>query len=166
LVDNNGARRAALEVTDTGIADLVMFDGAGQDDAELRVTRDGITTLGFYDKQGNRRVLIGEVPGGRNGMTVYGNNDKLLAGLTVSHTDEPSLTLYDPNTGRARAGLGVAGSGSTALALFDAKGNDRAELHVTTQGNPGLALANEKGKTVAGLPAHAAPSQSSESTQQ
>lgn len=153
LVDHQGTRRAALEVTDSGIADLIMFDEAGHDDAEFRVTRDGVTTMGFYDKSGNRRVLMGEVPGGRNGLTIYGNDDKLLAGLTVSRDDEASLTLYDPKTGRARAGLGVASNGSPALALFDTDGHDRAELHVTPSGQPGLALANEQGKTIAGLPA-------------
>jgi hypothetical protein len=63
------------------------------------------------------------------------------------------LTLYDPNTGRARVGLGVAANGSPALVLFDQKGNDRAELNINSKGKPGLALADENGKTIAGLPA-------------
>ena len=62
------------------------------------------------------------------------------------------MTLYDPNTGVARVGLGVAANGEPALALFDQHGRDRAELHVNAQGKPGLALADEAGKTVAGLP--------------
>jgi hypothetical protein len=105
LVDTDGNRRASLEVTDNGVADLILFDGAGRDDAEYRVTRDGIATISFYDKAGDKRVLMGEVPGGRNGVTVYGPSDKLMAGLTVSPTNEASLTLYDPTSGR-RVGRG------------------------------------------------------------
>jgi hypothetical protein len=62
------------------------------------------------------------------------------------------VTLYDPKTGTARVGLGVAANGEPALALFDANGHDRAELHINAQGKPGLAFADEQGKTTAGLP--------------
>ena len=64
-----------------------------------------------------------------------------------------NLTLYDPNTGRARVGIGVAANGSPAVVLFDQKGNDRAELNINSKGKAGLALADENGKTIAGLPA-------------
>jgi len=47
LVDKAGARRAALEVTPNEMADLLLYDGDGHDRAELRVSRDGIATLGF-----------------------------------------------------------------------------------------------------------------------
>jgi hypothetical protein len=152
LVDGGGRRRGALQVTRSGMSDLVMYDGSGRDRAEFRVTKDGVGTIGFYGETGERRVLIGAVPNGRDGITIYGANNKLLAGLTVSEKNEASLTLYDPNTGRARAGLGVAGDGSPALALFDVNGKDRAELHVGPSGKPGLALADENGKTISGLP--------------
>ncbi len=69
--------------------------------------------------------------------------------------NQASLTLYDSNIGRARAGLGVAAGGSPALVLFDPEGRDRAELHVTKNGKPGLALADENGKSIAGLPEQA-----------
>jgi hypothetical protein len=81
------------------------------------------------------------------------------AGLTVGSNNEASLTLYDPNTGRARAGLGVSSSGQPALVLFDEQGHDRAEFHVGPSGKPGLALADETGKTIAGLPQRAAATQ-------
>jgi hypothetical protein len=155
LVDKAGTRRAALEVTPSGMSDLVLYDGNGRDRAEYRVTRDGVATLGFYDAGGARRVLLGEVPVGRNGVAVYGNHGRLLAGLTVGADDEANVTLYDAQTGRARIGLGVAATGAPALALFDEKGNDRAELHVGPTGKPGLALADETGKTIAGMPAKA-----------
>jgi hypothetical protein len=145
LVDKSGTERAELEVTPTGLADLVMYDGSHHDRAELRVAKDGESTLGFYDDSGARRVLIGGAP-------VYGSNRKLLAGLTVGENNESSLTLYDPTNGLARAGLGVASTGAPALAMFDAKGRDRAELHVGAKGKPGLALADEDGKSIAGLP--------------
>jgi hypothetical protein len=152
LVDRAGTRRAIMNITKGGMADLAMYDGHQRDRTELRVTEDGTATLGFYDEKGARRVLIGAVPGGRDGVTVYGNDSRILAGLTVGANNEASLTLYDPNTGRARAGLGVATTGAPALALFDSNGKDRAELHVGPHGKPGLALADENGKTIAGLP--------------
>jgi hypothetical protein len=155
LVDAAGKRRGALQMTSAGMADLVMYDGSGRDRAEFRVTKDGVGTIGFYNDNGDRRVLIGAIPNGRNGITIYGRDNKLLAGLTVSETNESSLTLYDPNTGRARAGLGVAAGGLPALALFDSNGKDRAELHIGANGTAGLALADESGKSIAGLPAKA-----------
>ena len=152
LVDRAGTRRAALEVTPNEMADLLLYDGAGHDRAELRVSRDGISRLGFYDDSGAQRVLIGEAPGATNGIMVFGSKGRLQASLTVNASNEAHVTLYDPKTGRARVGLGVATSGTPALALFDEQGNDRAELHVGASGKPGLALADETGKSIAGLP--------------
>jgi hypothetical protein len=152
LVDHAGTRRAAMSVTQTGMANLAMYDGQQRSRTELRVAENGAASLGFYDEKGERRVLIGASPTGRDGVTVYGNDGRMLAGLTVGENNEASLTLYDPNTGRARVGLGVATSGAPALALFDSAGRDRAELHIGPHGNPGLALADENGKTIAGLP--------------
>jgi hypothetical protein len=152
LVDDSGGRRALLEVTPSGISDLLLFDGDGRDRAELRVTRNGIAKLGFYDSTGAQRVVVGEVPTGVNGIEVYGSNGLLRGTLAVDPDDEARVTLYDPKTGVARVGLGVAQSGAPALALYDGKGNDRAELHVRDSGHPGLALADETGKSIAGLP--------------
>jgi hypothetical protein len=81
------------------------------------------------------------------------SNGSQLASLTAASDNQANLTLYDPNTGRARVGLGVAANGSPALVLFDQKGNDRVELNINSKGKPGLALADENGKTIAGLPA-------------
>jgi hypothetical protein len=75
-----------------------------------------------------------------------------MAGFTVADDNASSVTLYDPASGRARVGLGVAANGVPALVLFDQRGRDRAELHVNTDGKSGLALADESGKSVAGLP--------------
>src|SRR6185312_6242944 len=102
LVDNEGTQRARLSVSTSGMADLEMMDGQGRDRAELRVSDNGVSTLGFYDSKGARRVLIGAAPGQRSGITVYGSRDRIVAGLTVNSNNESSLTLYDPNTGRAR----------------------------------------------------------------
>jgi hypothetical protein len=96
--------------------------------------------------------LVGEATSGRNGIAVYDSNGRQLASLSASADNQPSLTLYDPNTGRASVGLGVAEAGQPALVLFDQDGRDRLELHVNKDGNPGIALANAEGKTVAGLP--------------
>ncbi len=93
LVDARGTERAAMNVGKSGMADLEMYDGHQRDRTELRVTEDGTATLGFYDEKGARRVLIGAAPGGRDGVTVYGSDSRILAGLTVGANNEASLTL-------------------------------------------------------------------------
>lgn len=77
----------------------------------------------------------------------------------MAEDNQASLTLFDPNTGMARAGLGAASSGSPALVLFDEAGRDRVELHVKPDGKLGVALADENGKSIAGLPERAALAQ-------
>ncbi len=158
LVDKDGTKRAALQMTNDSSSELVMYDASGRARANIQVTKNGVGTIGFSEDMGAPKVLIGAAPGGRDGVTLYGANNKLLAGLTVGNNNESSLTLYDPNSGRARAGLGVASDGSPALVLFDGNGRDRAELHVRPSGKPGLALADENGKTIAGMPAKEQPS--------
>jgi hypothetical protein len=129
-----------------------MMDEHGRDRAEMRVTEDGSAALVFYDQSGTHRVVVGETPGGRNGVAIYSGGGRQIALLSVADNNESSLTLYDPTTGKARAGLGVAEDGQPALVLFDQNGKDRAELHVGKRGKPGLALADENGKSIAGLP--------------
>ena len=94
---------------------------------------------------------------GRNGLAIYADNGRQVAGFTVAEDNQSSVTLYDPNNGRARVGLGVAATGEPALVLFDQNGRDRAELHVSLNGHPGLALADANGKSIAGLPVSEAP---------
>jgi hypothetical protein len=147
LVGRDGVRRAAMRVTG-GAAVLAMFDGAGRDRAEFRVPNDGGAQLGFYDKSGSQRVVVGETPGGRNGIAIYATGGRQIASLSVAEDNQASLTLYDPQTGKARAGLGTAANGSPALVLFDQQGKDRIELHVKPNGKPGIALADENGKRI------------------
>ena len=59
---------------------------------------------------------------------------------------------FDPETGLARLGLGVATTGEPALLLLDKGGIDRAEMSLRPDGKPGVAFADDKGKTVAGYP--------------
>jgi hypothetical protein len=161
LVDENGQKRASLQVTSHGWADLMMFDEEGNDRAELRVARDGTASLGFWDRKGARRVLVGEASSDRNGVAIFNSAGRQLATLSAAPDNQVSLTLYDANNGKARAGLGVAASGEPALVLFDQQGRDRIEAQIDSNGNPGIALADANGKSVAGLPMHEsqAPSQ-------
>ena len=131
---------------------FVLIDHDGRQRGEFRVGADGGSAVVFYDQNGARRVVLGEAPNGRNGLAIYGSGGRQMAGFTVADDNQSSVTLYDPTSGRARVGLGVAVNGEPALVLFDQGGRDRAELHVTVTGKPGLALADESGKTMAGLP--------------
>jgi hypothetical protein len=154
LVDQSGNKRAMLYVTPRGVANLAMFDGEGNDRAEFRVARDGSSLLGFYDTNGTRRVVVGQSPSGPNGIAIYDNEGRPFATLSVKHNEHGSLTLYDPNTGQPRAGLGVASGGAPALVLFDKQGRDRLEVHIGADGNPGIVLVDANGKSIAGLPMH------------
>jgi hypothetical protein len=151
MVDGDGTKRATLQVTTSGVAALAMYDAQGHDCAELRVAKDGRASVAFFDQNGSRRVAMSEDPS-RAGMAIYATNGRQLATLSAAANNETSLALYDPDTGRARAGLGLSTSGAPALVMFDENGRDRAELHVRKSGNPGLALADESGKTIAGMP--------------
>ena len=151
MVDGDGTQRATLQVTASGIAALAMYDGQGHDRAELRVAKDGRASVAFFDQNGSRRIMMGEDPS-RAGIAINSTNGKQLVNLSAAADNEASLTLYDPDTGRARAGLGLSKSGAPALVLFDENGRDRAELHVRKSGSPGLAFADESGRTIAGIP--------------
>ena len=151
MVDGDGAQRATLQVSASGIAALSMYDGQGHARAELRVTKDVRASVAFFDQNGSRRVAVGEDPS-RAGIAIYATNGRQLVNLSAAADNETSLTLYDPDTGRARAGLGLTTSGAPALVMFDENGRDRAEFHVRKGGTPGLALADESGRTIAGMP--------------
>jgi len=158
LVDEKGTQRGVMQVTSRGAADIQLTDASGRYRAQFRVTADGAAGVSFLDQNGARRVAVGEIPQGPNGIAIYSSNGRRqLATLAVSAKDEANLTLYDPASGRARAGLGVSTDGQPALVLFDQNGKDRVEVHVGAKGRPGIALADENGKTVAGLPVEAAP---------
>jgi hypothetical protein len=152
LVDRDGTERGVIEVNSRGIADIALNDQSGRRRGEFRVGAEGGGAIGFYDRNGDKRVILGETPNGRDGLAIYGTSGRQMAGFTVAEDNQSSVTLYDPASGRARVGLGVAASGVPALVLFDQEGRDRAELHITVNGKPGLALADESGKSVAGLP--------------
>ncbi|MGA2410570.1 MAG: hypothetical protein ABSG46_09315 [Candidatus Binataceae bacterium] len=152
LVGPDGTERGDIQVTPRGIADIELNDAQGRDRAEFHVGAEGTSAVSFYDEMGVRRVVLGNTPAGRDGLAIFASDGRQLASFAADDGKQSSVTLYDPNTGAARVGLGVAANGEPALALFDQKGHDRAELHVGASGKPGLALADESGKTTAGLP--------------
>jgi hypothetical protein len=152
LVDRSGTQRGALQVAD-GTASLALNDGDGRNRAELRVRKEGASSVTFYDQAGNRRIEVGQSPSGRAGLAIFASGGgRQIAAVSAAENGETGFTLYDPTTGRARAGLGVAADGEPALVLFDQNGKDRAELHIAVQGKPGLVLADESGKTIAAVP--------------
>jgi len=146
-----GVASAARRTHAVSAEEFTLLDHQGKQRAIMKTTGGG-AALDFYDQNGQRRVMIGEGPSGRNGVAIYSAGGKQIASLTVADDNQASLTLYDASSGRARAGLGVAKDGSPAIVLFDKNGKDRAEMHVNPSGKAGIALADETGKTVAGLP--------------
>jgi hypothetical protein len=154
LLGRNGDQRGIIQVSDKGTAAFYLNDESGKERAEFKVAADGRASLGFYDGDGLKRVVVGEggSSGSQAGVGIFSADGNQVAGLTASPSGEVNLTLYGGKTGLARAGLGLSADGNPALALFDQSGKDRAELHLDKSGNPGLALADENGKTIAGLP--------------
>lgn len=152
LVDHDGTERGVIQVTSRGVAEVSLDDNRGRARGEFRVGGDGVAAIGFNDQNGAKRVILGATPAGRNGLAIFGNNGRQIAGFTGAEDNQSSVTLYDPANGRARVGLGVAANGEPALVLFDQKGRDRAELHINDKGKPGLSLADETGKSISGLP--------------
>jgi hypothetical protein len=148
LLDKDGIQRAEMKVAADGTVHLAMYDGYKRDRGDFRVTRDGAAAIGFYDQSGSPRVLVGASISGRNGIAIYSTGGKQIATLAVDEGNQANLTLYDPKTGMARAGLGTATNGTPALALFDQSGADRAEIHVRTDGKGGLVLIDENNKAV------------------
>jgi hypothetical protein len=161
LLGRTGDERGIIRVNDKGTAAFYMNDEKGREKAELRVTADGRTSLGFYDDTGLKRLVVGEgaAPQSEAGIAVFAPNGNQVIDLSSSGNGEVNLTLYDAKSGLARAGLGLSADGVPALALFDQNGKDRAELHLDASGKPGLALADENGKSIAGMPMQAGSGQ-------
>jgi hypothetical protein len=135
-----------------------LNDESAKERAEFKVAADGGASLGFYDAQGSKRLVVGQggAAGTQAGILIFSADGNQVAQLSSSVGGEVSLTLYDGKSGLARAGLGLSTNGTPALALFDQNGKDRAELHLDNSGKPGLALADENGKSVSGLPMQSA----------
>ena len=154
LLGRNGDHRGILQVNDNGTAAIYLNDESGRERAEFQVTADGRASIGFYDVNGLKRLVLGEgaTPPNQAGLAIFAANGNQVVGLSSSGNGEVSLTLYDSKTGLAREGLGLSADGVPALALFDQNGRDRAELHLNASGKPGLALADANGKSIAGLP--------------
>jgi hypothetical protein len=152
LVDSAGKRRGSIQVTEGGMATVALSDANGMDRTELRVAADGGAGLGFFNKEGRELSVFGEGVDGRTGLKIFGAQGKQVVTLSSRPDGESALTLYDVNTGKARAGLGVAAKGEPALILLDQSGAERTELSLRTDGRPGLALLDGQGKIIAGLP--------------
>jgi hypothetical protein len=72
--------------------------------------------------------------------------------MAANDNGDMSVTLYDHNSGVARAGLGLAADGSPALVMFDQRGKERAELSLDRNAKPSLLVADQTGKTVTAPP--------------
>ena len=152
LVDRNRRQRGTMQVSGDGMASLTLNDPNGMDRAELRVARDGSAGLGFFDQEGRKLAVFGEGADGSTGIRIFGAEGRERAVFGSLPTGQTTFTLYDANTGLARAGLGIAAKGDPAFILFDQSGAERTELSLRSDGRPGLALTDGQGRIIAGLP--------------
>ncbi len=103
------------------------------------------------DTRGKILATLGTEASGTS-LSVYDQNGKPRAGLSVIADGAPVLVLFDQN-GKDRAGLVLGADGTPALALLDQNGKRRAVLSTLVDGRPGLLLAdqNEKGRLLLGV---------------
>ena len=135
LVDNQGAVRAAMQITANGSPALTMFD-----------------------KDGNTRfaVSFGNGNDGSVGISLHGVNGEGRIFLSINEYDQPSLSMLDSNeTVRLIAFVdGAKWDSPPLLALCDHHGNPllRAEVsYALQQPERGLlTVEGEKGSAVVG----------------
>jgi hypothetical protein len=157
LVDSHGAKRGEIGVTEKGVAQVALFDGAGRLRAGLGVAAAGAPGLGIYGKDGKTRIEIA-LGGGLGRVRLYDAKGMPAAALGVTPGGTPGLVLMD-NEGRPRASLDVADDGAPTLRMGDATGTrlglgtngiTRATLTVNQSGNGALTLFGVDGKEVTG----------------
>jgi hypothetical protein len=153
VVGPNGEDRISMQVTGHGIADIALADAQGRNRAEIRVTPQGGAAIGFYDADGGKRLIAGLTDENSAGIAMYSTAGRQLMAMAAQHTGDMALTLYDPNSGLARAGLGLGPEGSPALVMFDKSGREREEMSLSKPDTPNLLAIDQAGKTIAALPA-------------
>jgi hypothetical protein len=157
----NGEERITLQVTNRGVADVALLDTRGRSRTELRVTPDGAAGLGFYNAEGGKRMVVGLTSEDKAGLSVFSDGHQVI-GMSAQRSGEMALTMYDPKSGFARAGLGLGPEGSPALVMLDSQGKPRLQLGLSKDGNGNLAIMDNSGKTVSTVPMSRLASQSAE----
>src|SRR5262245_20760327 len=73
LVGPNRERRGVIRVIDQWTGALYLNDANGKERTELKVAADGLASLGFYDANGNQRVVVGKgaSPQGQAGIGIF-----------------------------------------------------------------------------------------------
>jgi hypothetical protein len=159
VVGSHGEERITLQVTKLGVADVALLDTHGRSRTELRVTPDGAAGLGFYNADGGKRLVLGLTSEDKAGLSVFSDGRQII-GMSANKTGEMALTMYDPKSGLARAGLGLGADGSPALIMLDTEGKPRLQLGLSKDGNGNLTTMDKSGKTVSALPMPQAATQS------
>ena len=148
VVGPNGEDRISMQVTGHGIADIALSDANGRNRAEIRVTPEGAAGLGFYDADGAKRLVTCLTGENSAGIAIYSSTGRQLMAMAAKDDDETAFTLYDPNSGLARVGLGVGSNGSPALVMFNKAGKEGAELSLSKNDKPNLLMVDNNGKTI------------------
>jgi hypothetical protein len=151
VVDPNGEDRISMQVAEHGVADIALADAQGRNRAKIRVTPQGGAAIGFYDADGANRLMVGLTDENSPGIAMYSGKGRQLMAMAAKGDGEMALTLYDPNTGLARAGLGLAPDGSPAFVMFDKKGAAREEMSLGKHDEQNVAVVDQTGKTIAAL---------------
>lgn len=148
LIDAHGKTRGVFNVTDKGVAQLGVFDGAGTLRAGIGVGSAGAPALGIYGKDGKTRAEVG-LAGGVAEVRLYDAAGVKHVALGVSSDGVSGLALLDKD-GHDRASLVLEQSGTPALRFADTSGASRIGIDVTPDGLPGIALL-AAGKTRAAM---------------
>jgi hypothetical protein len=144
LVDQAGKTRAGFAVARDGNIGLRLTDTAGTTRLAFEVQANGEPWVTLSDSQGHRRVAMVVNPDGSPGFSLLDVAEKARLGMSAS--DKGAAILFGDGTGKVRASVGVAPSGSASVGLADADGEMRAILIVMPDATGHLRFYSKDGK--------------------
>ena len=156
VVDQNGVPRAVIEILDGGRPSIVLIDNQGAFRSLLFLSDDGSPNLvQVVDQNGVPRAVIEILDGGRPSIVLIDNQGVFRSLLFLSDDgspnlvmlDNPRLALMDQNS-EIRAAQHLDSNGQPVISLSDATGQVRSELRLGEDGRPSIRLFGDEGEVL------------------
>jgi len=100
---------------------LSLVDGDGMERAALKIERDGLVRLSFFNMKGQRRIALGVLGDGEPALGLFDSGGEPRIGMNIPIDDSAGFRLLDAN-GKSRLRMGQMRDGETALELLDESG--------------------------------------------
>jgi hypothetical protein len=113
---------------------VVVKDASGAPRGVLSGTNDG-AVLELYDKDGDRRAVLGLAGDGSVVLSLSAKAEKVGAWLSTTSFGQSSLQFAD-RSGTTRIAAGLTADGSSALFMRNSDGLARAGLGIGIDGRP------------------------------